>query len=70
MKMIFVVFVISENGKHFAKADTIRTGENLLCHIRRYNCEVVHLCESRKEAEQIAIEWNNTYKENGTYLYD
>lgn len=69
MKMIFVVFVISENGKRFAMADTIRTGENLLSHIRKYNCEVVHLCESRKQAEQLAIEWNKTYKTNGTSLY-
>lgn len=48
MKMIFVVFNITQDGKHYAIADTIKTGENLLTHCRRYNADVCHLCESRK----------------------
>lgn len=60
MKMIFVVFEFEQNGKRHAIAETIRTGENLLTYCRRYNADVCHLCESRKQAEQIAIEWNET----------
>ena len=66
MKMIFVVFSIEQNGKRYAIADTIRTGENLKSFIDRYNCDVCHLCESRKEAETIAYTWNEAYKANGT----
>ena len=69
MKMIFVVFDIEQNGKRYAIADTIRTGENLKSHISRYKCDVCHLCESRKEAEAIAYTWNEAYKANGTNLY-
>lgn len=69
MKMIFVVFDIKQDGKHYAIADTIRTGENLMAHCRRYNTDICHLCESRKQAEQIAAIWNNSYKENGTALF-
>lgn len=69
MKLIFVVFSITQDGKHHAIADTIRTGENLKSHINRYNCDICHLCESRKEAETIARVWNESYKANGTNLY-
>lgn len=68
MKMIFVVFSQEQNGKYFAVADTIRTGENLIAYCRRYNSNICHLCESRKQAEQIAREWNESYKRNGTNL--
>lgn len=68
MKMIFVVFSQEQNGKYFAVADTIRTGENLIAYCRRYNSNICHLCENRKQAEQIAREWNESYKRNGTNL--
>lgn len=68
MKKIFVVFSIVQDGKRYAIADTIRTGENLKAHLSRYNCDVCHLCESRKEAEAIALAWNESYKANGSSL--
>lgn len=68
MKMIFVVFVQEQNGKYFAVPDTIRTGQNLTAYIQRYNSRICHLCESRKQAEEIATAWNKAYKENGTNL--
>lgn len=69
MKMIFVVFNITQNGKYYAIADTIRTGENLLTHCSRYNADICHLCESRREAENLAAAWNEAYKANGSNLY-
>ena len=68
MKMIFVVFQQELNGKYFAVADTIRTGQNLSAYIQRYNSNVCHLCESRKQAEEIAAAWNESYRANGTNL--
>lgn len=69
MKMIFVVFQIEQNGKFYAIADTIRTGVNLIDRCSRYNSNICHLCESRKQAEAIAASWNEAYKTNGTKLY-
>lgn len=64
MKMIFVVFSTVQNGKRYAIADTIRTGENLLTHCCRYNADICHLCENRREADKIAAAWNEIYKAN------
>lgn len=71
MKKIFVVYCITDGGKHAAFADTIRTGENLFYHVNRYKgADICHLCESRKQADGIAVAWNQSYKANGTYLYN
>lgn len=69
MKKIYVVFSVTQNGKHHAFADAIRTGENLKSFIDRYKCDVCHLCESIREAEALARAWNESYKTNGTNLY-
>ena len=71
MKKIYIAISITENGKKYAFAETIRTGENLLTHTkRRKNADVFHLCESRKEAEETVLHWNACYKANGTYLFE
>lgn len=70
MKMIFVVFDIEQDGKRYAVADTIRTGQNLAAYLQRYNSSVCHLCESRKEAEEIALDWNECHKRNGDSIFE
>jgi len=69
MKSIFVVIDKEQDGKHFAFAETICTGENLVPFIERYKPCICHLCETRKQAEEIALHWNETYRQNGTNLY-
>lgn len=69
MKMIFVVFEMKMDGKYYAAADTIRTGENLIAYCKRHNADICHLCESRKQAEEIALAWNESYRANGTNMY-
>jgi hypothetical protein len=71
MKKIYIAISITENGKHYAFAETIRTGENLLTHTKRHkNADVFHLCETRKEAEETATRWNAVYKANNQFLFD
>ncbi len=30
----------------------------------------VQLCESKKKAEDVAAEWNESFRQNGTYAFD
>lgn len=70
MKMIFVVYEVkNDQGERYAIADTIKTGENLKAHCDRYAADVMHLCGSRKQADETALAWNAVYKANGTYAY-
>lgn len=54
-----------QRGKRLAIADTIRTGESLTAYLQRYNERFVDccLCESRLEAEKLAVKWNEKYAE-------
>ena len=70
MKKIFVVFNMIQDGKQYAIPETIRMGENLISFIKRYNANICHLCESRQDAEMLAINWNNSYKANGTSIFN
>lgn len=70
MKKIFLVFVENHGGKHYAWAETIKTGENLKNYIERYpETIIVHVCESATEAAYLAEEWNKAYREKGINLY-
>lgn len=70
MKNIFVVYVNTNiKGENFAIAETIRAGENLVAILKRYNSNIVTLCETRQHAKQTAILWNDAYKVNGTFGY-
>jgi superfamily I DNA/RNA helicase len=71
MKKIYIAIQVEENQKYYAFADAIRTGENLKPFIKRYpNAVILHLCESRKQAEEIAAQWNEIAKNNKQYLFD
>lgn len=70
MKKIYLVFSETENGKHFAHAETIKAGENLKNFIERYPCaDVVHVCESATQAYTLAARWNECYRKNGSYMF-
>ena len=70
MKKIFLACTVEENGKYYSFVETIKTGENLVCHMqRRKGLTTFHLCETRSQADKIVIAWNNQYKENGNYMF-
>lgn len=70
MKKIHLVFSEMKDGKHFAHAETIKTGENLKNYVERYpNANIIHICESATQAAYLAEEWNQSYKDNNTYMY-
>lgn len=71
MKKIYIAIQVEENGKYYAFVYAIKTGENLKPHIERHkNANIFHLCESKKQAREIATRWNATYKANNSYLFD
>lgn len=70
MKKIYLVFSETENGKHYAHAETIKAGENLKNYIKRYpSADIIHICETATQAAYLAEEWNQDYRNNNTYMY-
>lgn len=69
MTKIFIVFSETKDGKHYAHAETIRAGENLMNFVERFKPDIMHICKSATEAAYLAEQWNEAYKKNKTYMY-
>ena len=60
-----------ENGKNYAFALTVEENSNLLSIFSKYkHARIIHPCKSRIKAEELALFWNNCYKENGTFMFE
>lgn len=60
MKKIYLVFLETKDGKSYAHAETIRTGENLKNYIDRYpSANIIHIYETATQAAYLAEEWND-----------
>lgn len=66
MKKIFLACIHEENGKFYAYVEPIKTGENLNNYLNRE--KIMHLCESRKQADQLVTAWNCGFRQNKTYF--
>lgn len=70
MKKYYYALSIFENGKRWAFAETLSEGMNILHFATRFpTAEIMIPCSTRKAAEEIAAKWNDSYRENGEYLF-
>lgn len=71
MKNYYFVVSIGECGRYIAYTIKATTSDNLLCKFKEGTNGLtllhVNICDTRKRAEEIAREWNQAYKNNGTY---
>lgn len=65
-------FVVSEeiDGRRGAYVEGVAYGANICGRWTASRFEIVHPCNTKKEAERIADEWNKGYKKSGIYLFD
>ena len=70
MKYFYIVMAINENGKQYAYVLRHNQSNNLIGVTEQKNAEFAYLCQSKKEAERIASAWVESYKKNGTYMFD
>ena len=71
MKNFYFATTEEQNGKYFATVLKFAGNANLLSILSQHkNLKVVHACGSKAKAEELADFWNESYKANGTYLFD
>lgn len=59
----------TENGRHYAHAWRT-SAQNIISLVAQFkNAVVIHPTKTKSEAVRIAELWNNSFKENGTYLF-
>lgn len=70
MKNNYLAVSTVEDGKRLAYVLKVLPCENLLHVLQsRPNVEFVNICESKREAQEVANAWNQSYWNNGTYFF-
>lgn len=70
MKNFYFVFSAMMDGKNYAGTMTKTSQDNLaFLHQQIPNLTAVQICESKRQAEEIADYWNESFKKNGTSLF-
>lgn len=67
---VYMVVTVAENGKNLSYVLDVAGSCNLvsvLAGIRGLTS--ANVCKSKKTAAEIADDWNECYKANGTYMY-
>ena len=66
---MYYVIMKEEDDKHFSYAEKIGREINLAVYIKdRQWIKAMLLVRSKKEAEEIAKDWNDTAREDGKFL--
>lgn len=66
----WLVVSTTENGKHCAFTLPVGGADNLCTVLERVpGLTSANICASKQDAQEIAGEWNECYKRNGSYLY-
>ena len=68
-KNSYIVIVEMVNGKRVAYVEKWNNQNNLVCLFKNNRIETANICDSRKDAERIAEDWNQCYKRNGSYIF-
>lgn len=64
-KYTWYVFTIQDSeGKFYSFCERIRNNNNLVDYAKQ--AYTMNACDSKKEAEETAVAWNEAYKKNGT----
>ena len=69
-KNSYIVVTVSENGKYYAYMIKHNNSNNLLNIANIKGILHANICDTKKEAERIVEQWNESYKQNGTYMFD
>jgi hypothetical protein len=70
MKNFYYVVMEEIDGKNCAYVDKVSENTNICGRWEASQFIFVQPCESKKRAEELADFWNESYKTNGTYLFD
>lgn len=70
MKNFYFGVVIKEDGKHYSYVVKATSNDNLLSKLKIKNVVAINIFETKKRAEEVVTMWNNSYRANGTYMFD
>jgi hypothetical protein len=69
MRNNYFAIVIKEGDKLYSYALRVTSNYNIVSALNIKDIHIAHLCPTKKRCEEIVKEWNQSFKDNGTYLY-
>ena len=69
MKNFYIAIQIKENDKFYAYTIKVNTMDNILSKLEINNIVAANICATKKNAEEIVYLWNESFRNNGTYLF-
>lgn len=70
MKKYYIAVTIQENEKYYSYVLTVPESINLIKALKIKNVYNAMICSTKKSAGEIVDLWNETYKNNNSYLFD
>ena len=70
MKKYYLAITILENEKYYSYVLTVPESNNLIAALKIKNIYNAMICSTKKSANEIVNTWNETYKNNNSYLFD
>ena len=70
MKRKFIAVTIEENQKYYAYLVPVSDCDNLISKLNIKGIKCANIFSTKKEASNVVEMWNESYKTNGTYLFD
>lgn len=70
MKNTYISVTIEKSGKRCAFAIAVSPSDNLLHALDIAGISAANICQSKREAQEIAQAWNDSYRANGSYLWE
>lgn len=69
MKNFYMAVQINENEKFYAYIIKANESDNLLSKLEVENIMAANICDTKKRAKELVTLWNESFKNNGTYLF-
>lgn len=67
---LYIAITVSENRKYYSYMIKHNNSNNLLNVAKIKGILSANICDTKKEAERIVEQWNESYKQNGTYMFE
>lgn len=70
MKRFYIAFAAQQGGRDWAGVIIVTGSDNIMNISRRVDgMQWANICTTRKAAEDMAANWNEAFKRNGTSIY-
>jgi hypothetical protein len=70
MKRFYIAVTIAENDKYYAYGVPVSQNDNVLSKLKIDGILQANICETKTKCREIVNLWNESYRLNGTHMFE